>query len=161
MDPSVNIAQDIRELRELTLPALVARYRGLFGREPRVRHSKEWLWKRIAWRLQEQAYGGLSQAAKRRLEELIAEIHVPLAEDRRTVSGKLQQAARSPTTNLKVGTTLVREWRGRQVEVRVLENGFEYERVVYKSLSAVAKAITGSHWNGKLFFGLTGRKRKS
>jgi len=53
------------------------------------------------------------------------------------------------------GTVLTRKYRGRQVEAKVLANGFEYEGQVYRSLSAVAKAVTGSHWNGHLFFGLT------
>ena len=59
------------------------------------------------------------------------------------------------------GTVLTRKYRGRQVEAKVLPDGFEYEGQVYRSLSAVAKAVTGSHWNGHLFFGLTTLKRSS
>ena len=159
MEEGVDLTQQIAGLRQLTAPALVERYRGLFGKEPRVKHSKEWLWKRIAWKLQEEKYGGLSDVAKRRLEELIAEIDLPLGESRRTVTGTLKRSRPARPGDPALGTTLVREWRGKQIQVRVLENGFEYEGVVHRSLSAVAKAITGSHWNGRLFFGLTGRKR--
>jgi hypothetical protein len=57
------------------------------------------------------------------------------------------------------GTVLTRKYRGRQIEVKVLPNGFDYDGQVYRSLSAVATAVTGSHWNGLLFFGLTENKR--
>ena len=58
-----------------------------------------------------------------------------------------------------MGTTLVRRWRGKDYYVKVLDDGYEYDGVIYRSLSAVAKAITGSHWNGPLFFGVTKRKK--
>ena len=57
------------------------------------------------------------------------------------------------------GTTLVRTWHGRQLQVRVLESGFEYDGAVYRSLSAIAKAVTGAHWNGRLFWGLVSRRK--
>jgi hypothetical protein len=148
------IAEEINALRELPVAELVERYRATFGKEPRIK-NKVWLWKRIGWRLQEQRLGGLSEVAKARLEQLIAEIDLPLAERARSVTGKLR---RPRGGELKVGTVLTREWRGQEVRVTVVENGFECDGVVYKSLSAVAKAVTGSHWNGKLFFGLTPRR---
>lgn len=150
------ITDEIAELRALPMSELCARYEELFGRPPRVKH-REFIWKRCAWKIQEQRFGGLSDAAKRRLDELIAEIDLPIGESHRTVTGRLNQPRKpdSPT----VGTAIVREWRGRELRVLVLNDGFEYEGVVYKSLSAVAKVITGTHWNGKLFFGLSGRKR--
>jgi hypothetical protein len=146
---------EINELRAMEVPALVERYREVHGKEPRVRH-KAFLWKRIAWRIQEQKFGGLSEAAKRRLEELIAEIDLPLGDRARTVTGVLRpkRAPKGPA----VGTTIAREWRGQQITVRVVEGGFEWNGVAYRSLSAVAKAITGTHWNGRLFFGLAGRR---
>jgi hypothetical protein len=58
------------------------------------------------------------------------------------------------------GTVITRRWRGRDLEMRVLEDGFELDGLVHKTLSAAAKAVTGAHWNGKLFWGLVGRKRK-
>ncbi len=156
MEPGVDLAKQIAELRGLSVPALVARYEALFGKPPRVR-SREFLWKRICWKLQEQAFGGLSGAANARLEELIAEIKLPAAENRRTVRGTLKRSVRPGDP--AVGTTITRVWRDKEIQVRVLEAGFEWNGEVYKSLSAVAQAVTGAHWNGKLFFGLVGRKR--
>ncbi len=148
-----SIAAEINELREMTVADLIPRYRELFGKEPRVKR-REHLWRRCAWRLQEQRLGGLSRAARRRLDELIAEIDLPLGEGEVSVSGRLRRAS-DPT----VGTILTRVYKGDEIRVTALENGYEWEGVVYRSLSAVAKAITGSHWNGRLFFGLTARKR--
>jgi hypothetical protein len=151
------ITQEIAELRKLSVEDLREKYVAVWGKEPRVRHSKEWLWKRIAWKLQEERFGGLSALAKRRLEELISEIKLPTTEAQRTVAGKLKPGARP--NGQALGSTLVREWRGQQLQVRVVDGGFEWNGVVYKSLSAVAHAVTGAHWNGKLFFGLTTRKK--
>jgi hypothetical protein len=153
---SRTIPEEIDELRAMDVASLVARYEAVFGRPPRVKH-REFLWKRIAWKIQEQRFGGLSDAAKRRLDELIAEIDLPLSETRRSATGRLVSA---PKRNQPaVGTTITREWRGQQIAVRVVEGGFEWEGVPYRSLSAVAKAVTGAHWNGNLFFGIGGPKR--
>jgi Protein of unknown function (DUF2924) len=151
------ISEEIAELRAMDVPSLVARYEAVFGRAPRVKH-REWLWKRIAWKIQEKRFGGLSEVAKRRLDELIAEIDLPLGEATRTVTGRLASAAKR--CQPAVGTTITREWRGREICVRVLENGFEHDGVVYRSLSAVACAITQSHWNGRLFFGLSKERNR-
>ena len=150
------IADEIAELRGLDVPALVARYRAVWGKEPRVK-NKEWLWKRVAWRIQEQRLGGLSTTAKGKLEDLIAEIRLPDGEDRRTVRGLLRKAPRPGA--LAIGTTITRTWHNEQILVRVVDGGFEYQGVVYRSLSAVAMAVTGAHWNGRLFFGLKDRRR--
>jgi hypothetical protein len=152
-----SIPEEIAELRAMDMPSLVSRYEAVFGRAPRVKH-REWLWKRIAWRIQELRFGGLSTVAKRRLDELISEIDLPLGEATRTVTGRLMSASKpgQPT----VGTTLVRSWRGREIRVQVLDNGFEHDGIVYKSLSAVAGVVTQTHWNGRLFVGLKGRKRQ-
>ena len=151
------ITQLINELRSMKVPHLVARYEEVFGKAPRIKH-REWLWKRIAWKIQEQRFGGLSGAAQRRLEALMAEIELPIDENRRAVTGK-RRAPRG-TGEPAVGTTLTRVWKGEEYRARVLERGFEYEGTVYRSLSAVAKAITGTHWNGPLFWGLKKRSRK-
>ena len=141
----------------MAVPDLVAKYREVYGKEPRVK-NREWLWKRISWRVQEQRFGGLSQAAKGRLEDIIRQLDLPLTESQRTVTGKLARPPRPGDP--VVGTTLTRNWRGSQIEVRVVEGGYEYQEVLYRSLSAVALAVTGSRWNGRLFFNLTARKRK-
>jgi len=153
-----SLAAEVAALRDLPLDALVERHVALFGRQPRTRHRDQ-LWRRVAWKLQEQRLGGLSKVARRRLDDLIAEIELPTADEPRVVTAKLRRddEPRRP----KAGTVLTREWRGREVRVAVVERGFEHEGAVYRSLSAVARAITGSHWNGRLFFGLTPRRRST
>ncbi len=153
MAQSRSIACEMQELRAMPVCDLVNRYETAFGRPPRVRHQN-WLWRRIAWRIQEQRYGGLSTVARRRLDELVADMDVPLGRDQ-TVRGKV---GRQKPGDPPLGTTLVREWRGQEIQATRVESGWEHEGIVHRSLSAVAKAVTGSHWNGKLFFGLTKRK---
>src|SRR5262245_47272546 len=92
--PRPSIDQEIAALRGLTVPELAVRYEELWGKPPRSRH-REHMWKRAAWKLQERRSGGLSEVAKARLEELIAEIELPPAEQTRTVSGALR---RKPVT---------------------------------------------------------------
>ena len=148
------MVDEIESLRALDRDALIARYRAETGREPRQKNAA-WLVRRLAWRVQERRMGGLSSTARGRLDELIAQIDLK-AEVPVVAKGGVSRAEKpgGPT----VGTVLVREWRGRQIQVRVTDDGFECDGAIHKSLSAVAKAITGAHWNGKLFFGLTKRK---
>ncbi len=77
---------------------------------------------------------------------------------RRTASKKIRKHGRH---DLPVGTVLAREYKGDEIRVQVVENGFEWNGVVFRSLTAVAQAVTGSKWNGRLFFGLTKRKQRS
>jgi hypothetical protein len=152
-----DVAKEIEHMQEMTTPELVARYEVLWGKTPRVRNPV-WLRKRCAWKLQEIKFGGLSTAAKKVLEELIAEIDFPLGDEERTVTGKL--AKRRRPGDPAVGTTLTREWKGRELRLRVLEDGYELDGVVHASLSAAARAATGSKWNGPLFWNLTKRGRR-
>jgi len=128
------ITEELRELTIMTPVELADRYELLFGHPPRIK-NRQWLWKRIAWRV------------------------LPLDERRRTVKGRLWPAV--PASAPKPGTVLARTWKGREIRVEVTENGYLYESEVYRSLSAVARAVTGSRWNGRLFFGLTQRGGKS
>ena len=150
------VAQEIAELRGLPVPELVVRYEAVYGKPPRVKH-REWLWRRVAWKIQEQRFGGLSGAAKKKLDELIAELDVPLVTEQRESTKPEHRVNGEP----QVGTTLVRVWRDREILATRTEEGWECDGVVYRSLTAAAQAITGSHWNGKLFFGLTKRKERS
>ena len=154
VSPKKPIAAEIAELQAMDVQGLAERYEALFGRRPRVRH-KDWLWKRIAWKLQEQRLGGLSKVAKARLEDLIGQIELPPIE--RVVRPKAPVAANGEPMSLRPGMVLMRRWHDQEVRVRVLEAGFEWEGQVLSSLSAVARAATGAHWNGRLFFGLTKR----
>ena len=124
-------------------------WRALYDREPPP-YNKPFLIKRLAYRLQELAYGGLSARAEAKLKVLIEE------EDRR-VKGK--QPVRNGDRPI-AGTRLIREWQGVEHCATVIEEGFEYEGRKYKSLSAIARAITGTRWNGPLFFGLRNHSAK-
>ena len=145
------VPEIIAELREMDVPALVAEYEAVYGKPPRVKH-RDWLWRKIAWKVQEARYGGLSSVAKRRLDELIAELDVPLEAQPRKVVRK--------TGEPRIGTTVTREWKGSEIAATRVETGWEHDGVVYRSLSAVAKAVTGSHWSGPAFFGLNGKERR-
>ncbi len=150
------IAQQILDLQDMTAPQLAKRYEELFDKPPRIK-NKAFLQRRVAWRIQELTYGGLSNQAKTHLDELIAQIDLPLGDLPRR---GLRKRRRTSPGNPLIGTTLVRHWKGQEIRVEVLDDGFEWQGVVHKSLSAVAKAVTGSHWNGRLFFGLTKRKTR-
>jgi hypothetical protein len=120
-----------------------------------VKH-REHLWRKIAWRIQEQRLGGLSGAARKRLDELIADLEVPALAPRTTRA----QAPTNTNAEPSVGTTLVRQWHGREILATRTEAGWEHDGVVHGSLSALAREITGTRWNGKLFFGLVQRKER-
>jgi hypothetical protein len=151
------IETEIQKLRQLSVGQLVDKYREVLGKEPRVRH-KEFLWKRICWKLEEQRTGGLSAVARARLEALIAEIDLPVEENRRRVTGPLRGKNRA--SDEKPGTTYSRTYKGQEIRAVVVEAGYEWDGKVYRSLTAVARAVTGSAWNGRLFFGLTKRKKQ-
>jgi hypothetical protein len=157
-----HLAHELATLEQLTVAELRARYAELFGEETRV-GNKLWLIRRIAWRLQALAEGDLSQRARQRAAELARDADVRLSPPRPA----LVVPAPAPTTPSSrsrrprhprlppPGTILTRLYKGETLQVRVLRHGFEFEDTVYPSLSAVAKAITGSHCSGHLFFRLT------
>jgi DUF2924 family protein len=147
------MAAEIEELRRLPFHQLVARYTELWGHEPAIK-SRSYVFRRTAWKLQEQRYGGLSQSAQDRLEELIAETRTRLQGKVRTEHRTLPRRGAGP----RVGTILTRQYKGEEIRVHVRPEGFEWNGVIFKSLSAVARAITGSRWNGPLFFGLNQRR---
>ena len=149
-------------LKGMTVRELQDRYIEVFGERTRS-HHKQYLIKRIAWRLQAQHEGDLSVRARRRARELAAdadlrlrpptvnEATVPIEGDlvvRDKFDVPIDERLPMP------GTVLSRKYKGRVVLVQVLRRGFEYNGEVYRSLSAVAKAVTGGHWNGYRFFGL-------
>ena len=151
---SIAIECELSRMRHMALGELRARFVELFGEPPRSRH-KEHLVRRIAWRLQALTEGDLSQRARRRAAELASDADLrlgPLREkSKATVSTAAKTAARDERLPMP-GTILVRQYAGRMLQVQVLERGFEYDGQIYKSLTAVAKAVTGKHWNGYHFF---------
>jgi hypothetical protein len=155
----MNIGKEIAVLKNMPATDLRARYAEVFGEETRARH-KEFLVKRIAWRLQSLAEGDLSERARARAAEIGSDADIrmcapkalPEAAPERT---RVAAIHISPDQRLPMpGTVINREYKGRTVVVTILPNGFEYEGQVYRSLSAVAKAVTGTHWNGYHFFDL-------
>ncbi len=149
------IAEEITELRGLPVRDLVVRYKAVYGKPPRVKH-REHLWRRIAWKIQEQRFGGLSGAARKKLDELIAEIDIPLVPEQTETNKPVKRVNGEPA----IGTTLVRVWHGQEIHATRTEEGWECDGVVHRSLTAAAMAVTGTHWNGRLFFGLTKRKER-
>jgi len=156
-----NIEQEIASLQVMTAAELRVRYAEVLGEPARTGH-KTWLVKRIAWRLQALAEGDLSERARRRAAELANDadlrLYPPRAsqaapEDKESTADAERPDIRLPSP----GHTLSRLYKGRMLHVRILPKGFEFEGEMYHSLSAVAKAITGSHTNGFLFFRLLGK----
>jgi len=146
----------------MTVKELRHRWAGLFGEEAPNGH-KQYLIKRIAWRIQAKAEGDISERARRKAQELANDADLRLRAPRKMhgarsacATGRVShiQGSRLPMP----GAVLTRRYKGAAVCVTVLQDGFEYDGEQYRSLSAVAKAVTGSHWNGRLFFGLTGKK---
>ena len=169
----MNIAKEIAALARMTVGELQERYVEVCGEPTRSRH-KQYLIRRIAWRLQAIAEGGLSERALRRAEELanIADVRVtpPAANTSRraasapsTADCDSRRTAAAPYAGDRdsrlppPGTAITRRYKGRTISVTVLPDGFEYDGERYKSLSALAKAITGSHVNGFRFFKLESR----
>ncbi len=157
-----SIPAQIRALRKMTVAELRAKHLELYGTDTRSRH-KDQLFKRLAWRIQELAYGGVSERAKRGAEEIANDLdarYLPPSKPRNGKPGEvLPSQLRSSGRHPLPGTILQREYRGEVHQVTVLADGFEYQGQVFRSLSGIAKAITGTHWSGALFFGLKQRSK--
>jgi Protein of unknown function (DUF2924) len=136
------ISCKLAPLRSLPIRELKQQWRSLYSSEPPHRVSRELLIRAVAYRIQEQALGGLKLSTRRLLERLASEA-------RRGLALKI-----SPCAPASAGTLLIREWQGITHEVKVLDRGVLYRRKRYRSLSEVARLITGSRWSGPLFFGL-------
>lgn len=130
MKKAERITNEVRALEALDLHCLRDEWRKRYGEPPKMR-SRELLARLLAWRIQADAFGGLDAATIRLLKS-----------DRR------------PPPPLAPGTRLCRDWQGRRHEVDVLEQGFRYGGADYRSLSQIARTITGTRWNGLRFFGL-------
>lgn len=162
--------QAIQQLSRMTVRQLREKYVEVFGEETRAFH-KEFLRKRIAWRIQALAEGDLSERARRRAAELANDADLRIRTPRKPVeTGMIQEKARTTISRISSGrdprlpmpgTILAREYQGRDIVVKVLDNDFEFENRRYKSLSAIAREVTGTKWNGFLFFGIDQNRRTS
>ena len=137
----------VAALPEKSMADLKQLWRDLYDREPPP-YNKPFLIKRLAYRIQELAYGGLKPETIRRLERLGEELDG---------GDKRKRGIRADRDRPITGTRLLREWQGVEQVVTVTADGFEWQGRPYKSLSAIARAITGTRWNGFLFFGLKKR----
>jgi hypothetical protein len=137
----------IAALKTTPTPDLKKQWRDLFETEPPP-YNRRFLESRLAYRIQELAYGGLKPETIERLEALGEQLDGGNIVMRRT------RAHDKPIT----GTRLIREWQGVEHTVTVLQDGYEWQGRPYRSLSAIARAITGTRWNGWVFFGLKNQR---
>jgi hypothetical protein len=140
---TVTVLAELAALRGAPATALKAKWRALFDSEPPP-YNRRFLESRLAYRIQELAYGGLKKETVERLRVLAKQY-----------GGKPDSRAKARSDQLPIsGTRLIREWKGVQHCVTVRGDGFEYQGRPYKSLSAIAREITKTRWNGWVFFGL-------
>jgi len=154
--------KEIERLRRLTVGALRVKYLEVFGQPSRSNH-KQFLFRRVAWRLQAQAYGDLSDQARQQALAIAEDVDLRIKAPAHLV-GHARQVLQ-PTLHSrhksgrdlrlpKPGSFLQREFKGEMVIVQVLADGFQYQDRHYKSLSAIARQVTGTAWNGFSFFRL-------
>lgn len=155
-----SLADEIRALKGLTNAELQERFAAVHGFESRS-NNRDYLWKRIAWRLQELAEGGLSDEDRARAAALAQDGKLRARPPRGAVEAAVAAVAKHPLDHRlpPAGTVLRKEHGGEIHEVTVLADGFAYRGATFKSLSRVAREITGAAWNGFLWFGLTPRRR--
>lgn len=143
---ALDICAEITRLEQLPLGALREEWRRIHQTSPPRRLSRDILLRGISYKLQENVFGGLSKVVRRSLQVSGASTESSLATEPQ------------PRTLFKPGTRLVREWHGVTHTILVLENGVEWRGKRYRSLSVVAREITGAHWSGPRFFGLTAER---
>jgi len=164
----LDIDKEVALLQRMTVGQLREKYEEVWE-EPTNTRNKQWLVKRIAWKMQANIEGDISQRARRRAADLAR------GTDIRTTAPKVMKPAAKPAGNTVTGfvqpgednrlpppsSELERVYKGEKYVVLVLENGFEYDGAIYKTLSAVAKKISGQHCNGYHFFNLNKKGGKS
>ena len=153
-----NTIAEIMALKELPLGELEKKYEAIFDGKKAPSNNKVYLWRKIAYRMQELEYGSISHEAQNKIQELIQK-YDPInnkalrpegVSHERSKKGTFSRDKRLPIP----GTVITKEYKGIALQVKVVESGFEYNNKVYKSLTAIAKEVTGAHWNGYLFFNL-------
>ena len=160
-----SVAAQVHALSGMSVAQLRDRWREVFGQETRQRH-RIYMIRRLAWKLQADQLPQLTPeqearvaAHRRELEALPPSEWFPRAGRHKRAATAPQERHRATQNHRAIspGSVLTREFRGRQVAVKVLDRGFEFEGRVYRSLSAIATEITGTSWNGWAFFGLARR----
>ena len=156
--------QHIDQLRHMTTAQLQLKYRELFG-QPSHSNHKDYLFRRVAWRMQAVAEGGLSERARAYAREIATDADLRLCAPKKPIETQpaVRVANASKPLDPRVtppGTQLIKQYKDETVTVTVLEDGYQYGEHVYKSLSAIARRVTGTQWNGYLFFGLRLRQEQ-
>ena len=158
------VIRRIHALRQMTVPELYREWNQLYPDRPTRSRNKDYLYRRLAWRIQELHHGGLSNHARDRIDQL-----APNSFTRARTSHVPHDALNAPETRQKPrrdrslpppGTVLVRAYKGSELRLVVHDDHFELDGQAFHSLSSAARHVTGSKWNGRLFWGLTDRKRK-
>ncbi len=157
----MNVDKEVAALQRMTVGALREKFADVFGESTNARH-KQWLVKRIAWRMQALVEGDISERARQRAAELANDADLRTSAPKATKpAAATPERTKSATLAVAIdnrlplpGAILMREYKGQTLQVRVLPHGFEFEGEVFKSLSAVAKKISGQHCNGYHFFRL-------
>lgn len=159
----MNIDREVALMKAMSVGELRRKYCEVFNESTNAR-NKVWLIKRIAWRMQANVEGDLSERARRRAMEIANDADIRMMPPRVKKTSEVVQEAKTrvakvdskPARSLSVGQSLQRVYKGQNIVVVVRENGFEWQGQKYKSLTAVAKAVTGKHWNGFNFFRVDG-----
>jgi hypothetical protein len=160
---NAELNQHIDDLRHLTTTQLQLKYRELFGQLSHSNH-KDYLFRRVAWRMQAVAEGGLSERVRTYAREIASDADLRLCAPKRlgtqpavrVANASRQRDPRVPAP----GTQLIKRYKKDTIAVTVLEDGYQYGERVYKSLSAIARQVTGTQWNGYVFFGLRLRQER-
>lgn len=139
-----SVLRQLAALQSMTLPQLQDKWRDLYGTEP-PQYKKRFLIIKLAYRIQEILHGGLANSTKKYIKQTAME-------DKEKVLGCTNHQKGKEV--ILPGTRFIRYWQDQRYEVIAQEKGFEYNGKPFRSLTAVAKEITGTHWNGRVFFGL-------
>jgi hypothetical protein len=146
-DDNAQVLARLAALKDMSVRELKAEWAKLFETEA-PNNSRSFLEQRLAYRIQELTFGGLSKPVRQLLDALADEVE----------GKKVRKSVIADPRNPVIGTRLVREWNGAEHVITVLKDGFDWQGRRYKSLSAIARDITGTQWNGYRFFGLRERK---
>ena len=163
-----NVLEEIERLRRASLAELLTRYREVFGEDSRSRH-REHLFRKIAWRVQALDEGDLSERAKTKAQELACDADIRVIAPQgffgreKGVNLTVPRIDRGGNQDRRLpiaGTLIEREYRGKKHFVEVLPDGFRHEGRHHRSLSSVAREITGTRWNGLAFFGFASEAKR-
>jgi len=155
---STSTVTKIIELKNMPLDKLKEKYKEIFDGGKIPSNNKVYLWRKISYRIQEQEYGGITVKTQSKIQQLIQQ-YDPInnktlrpnnMSENHPKKSKLSRDKRLPIP----GTVIAKEYKGIKLQVKILESGFEYNNKIYKSLTAIAREVTGAHWNGYLFFNL-------